>query len=106
MSYVNTDKDIMSIATKESEDLNLHVQLCAERYNRLEEKFETLETRLEGLHEDFSEFKKTASSNFEDLKGLIAESAAKRFNTMVTTAGTIIVSLLGMMGYLITHLPK
>lgn len=94
------------IVDGEKTDLNLHVELCAERYYRLEEKFTAVETRLDQLHQDFSNFKSTAESNFDELKVLINESKDRKFSVMVTTAGTVIVALLGMLGYIITHLPK
>lgn len=93
------------IAEGEKTDLNLHVELCAERYYRLEEKFTAVESRLDQLHEDFSNFKQTAEESFDDIKTLISDSKDKKFSVMVTTAGTIIVALVGMLGYVITHLP-
>lgn len=94
------------IAEGEKSDLNLHVELCAERYYRLEEKFTAVESRLDQLHQDFSNFKNSAESSFDELKVLINESKDRKFSVMVTTAGTIIVALLGMMGYILTHLPN
>jgi len=93
----------VKVVTGEAEDLQLHVELCAQRYNRMEEKFTGLEDRLDYLHRDFTEFKGKADSNFNDLKDLIHQSANKRFNTMVTTAGTVIVALIGMLGYIIIN---
>jgi predicted nucleic acid-binding Zn-ribbon protein len=94
------------VAEGENKDLNLHVELCSERYHRLEEKFTTVEQRLEHLHHDFDAFKKQSDANFKEVKALIGESKEKRFNTMVTATGSIIVALSAMMGYLVTHLPK
>lgn len=101
------DKNSMSrnIAAGEKDDLELHVELCAERYHRLEEKFSHVEQRLDDLHSEFSSFKSTSDRNFTELKNLIGESKDKKFSVMVTTAGTVIVALLGMLGYIITHLP-
>lgn len=95
-----------NIADGEKADLELHVELCAERYHRLEEKFNGVEQRLDDLHHDFVAFKAVTDKNFSELKNLIGESKDKRFSVMVTTTGTIIVALLGMLGYIITHLPK
>ena len=93
----------IKVVSGEAENLQLHVELCAERYNRMEEKFSGLENRLEYLQRDFSDFKDKADSNFKDLKDLIHQSANKRFNTMVTTAGTVIVALIGMLGYIVIN---
>jgi len=94
------------LAEGEKSDLNLHVELCSERYSRLEEKFDQVERRLEHLHTDFDAYKKQTETNFKEIKNLINESKEKRFNTLVTTAGTVIVGLLAMMGYILIHLPK
>ncbi len=95
-----------NIAAGEKDDLELHVELCAERYHRLEEKFSHVESRLDDLHSEFAAFKNTSERNFSELKSMIGEGKDKKFATMVTTTGTIIVALLGMMGYIITHLPN
>ncbi len=94
------------VAEGEHKDLNLHVELCSERYSRLEEKFTAVEQRLEHLHKDFDNFKHHSESNFKEVKALIGESKEKRFNVLVTTTGTIIVALIAMMGYILTHIPK
>lgn len=91
----------IKVVSGEAENLQLHVELCAERYNRMEEKFSGLENRLDHLHKDFNVFKDKADSNFNELKDLIHQTANKRFNTMVTTTGTVIVALIGMLGYII-----
>lgn len=93
----------IKVVSGEAENLQLHVELCAERYNRMEEKFTGLENRLDYLQEDFTELKEKADSNFNDLKDLIHQTANKRFNTMVTTTGTVIVALIGMLGYIIIN---
>lgn len=93
----------IKVVSGEAENLQLHVELCAERYNRMEEKFTGLENRLDYLQSDFTELKEKADSNFNDLKDLIHQTANKRFNTMVTTTGTVIVALIGMLGYIIIN---
>ena len=93
----------VKVVSGEAENLQLHVELCAERYNRMEEKFTGLENRLDYLQNDFTELKEKADSNFNDLKDLIHQTANKRFNTMVTTTGTVIVALIGMLGYIIIN---
>ena len=41
----------------EATSLELHVELCAERYKRLEEKIGFVESSLERIHTDFASFK-------------------------------------------------
>lgn len=90
----------------ESTSLEMHVELCAERYNRLEEKFELVESRLDELHQDFNTFKAENSKSMSEIKNMLSGAKDEKFKTMVTVAGTIIVSLVGLLGYLLTHLPK
>lgn len=95
-------------ATKitESTSLEMHVELCAERYNRLEEKFEVVEARLNNLHQDFNSFKAENSKNMADIKSMLSNAKDEKFKIMVTSTATIIVGLLAMLGYVVTHLPK
>lgn len=77
----------------EKENLEAHVELCAERYRRLEEKFENIEDRLDGLSDDISTIK---SSMSKDNKIII--------KTLIATAGTIIVALISTAAALLTKM--
>ena len=88
----------------ERDNLELHVDLCTERYKRLEEKFEQLEDRLDELHDGFLDFKVETNKNLSDIKNLISAGQSEKFKVMVATTGTIIVALLGTLGFLIMHL--
>jgi len=90
----------------ENTSLEMHVELCAERYTRLEEKFRTVENRLDQLHTDFSSFKSENSKNLSEIKSMLTGAKDEKFKIMVTSTATIIVGLLAMLGYVITHLPK
>ena len=90
----------------EATSLELHVELCAERYGRLEEKFEQVESRLDRLHDDFSKFKEDNQRNMSDIKNMLSSAKDEKFKIMVTSTATVIVGLLAMLGYVITHLPK
>jgi uncharacterized protein (DUF342 family) len=90
----------------ENTSLEMHVELCAERYTRLEEKFKTVESRLDQLHSDFSSFKTDNQKNLSEIKSMLTGAKDEKFKIMVTSTATIIVGLLAMLGYVITHLPK
>ncbi len=90
----------------EQTSLEMHVELCAERYGRLEEKFKTVESRLDQLHSDFSNFKAENQKNLGEIKSLLSTAKDEKFKIVVTSTATIIVGLLAMLGYVITHLPK
>ena len=84
----------------------MHVELCAERYGRLEEKFKTVEHRLDQLHDDFSNFKQDNQKNMNEIKSMLSGAKDEKFKIMVTSTATVIVGLLALLGYVITHLPK
>ena len=96
----------MSGPITENTSLEMHVELCAERYTRLEEKFKMVENRLDQLHTDFSSFKTDNQKNLGEIKSMLTGAKDEKFKIMVTSTATIIVGLLAMLGYVITHLPK
>ena len=85
--------------------LNTHEQLCIERYKALETRMDSIESRVDSISTDVKELKQTNDRQFNEIKALIGNGKDEKFKTMVTVAGTIIVGLLGVLGYLITHLP-
>lgn len=72
---------------QERNDLNLHIDLCAKRYKQLSERLDNIEYKVEDIS------KKIDSNKTEINKALIA------------TAGTIIVSVVGLMGIMLHRLP-
>jgi predicted nuclease with TOPRIM domain len=90
----------------EQTSLELHVELCAERYKRLEEKIGSVEDCLDRIHNDFSSFKADNHKNLSEIKNMLSLAKDEKFKIMVTATATIVVGLLAMLGYVITHLPK
>lgn len=90
----------------ESTSLEMHVELCAERYARLEEKFKDVESGLDNLHGDFNTFKMENQKAMADIKNMLSNAKDEKFKIMVTSTATVIVGLLAMLGYVVTHLPK
>lgn len=90
----------------EQTSLEMHVELCAERYGRLEEKFKMVENRLDQLHDEFANFKTENQKNLSEIKNLLSNAKDEKFKIMVTSTATVVVGLLAMLGYVITHLSK
>jgi hypothetical protein len=90
----------------EQTSLELHVELCAERYKRLEEKIGTVEDCLDRIHNDFSSFKVDNQKNLSEIKSLLSNAKDEKFKIMVTSTATVVVGLLAMLGYVINHIPK
>lgn len=90
----------------EQTSLEMHVELCAERYKRLEEKIGSVEDSLDRIHSDFASFKADNQKNLSEIKNMLSNAKDEKFKIMVTATATIVVGLLAMLGYVITHLPK
>ena len=84
--------------------LNTHELICAERYRAIETRMDSIETRMDSLSADVKDLKQTNDKQFGELKTMLSGAKDEKFKVMVTVAGTVIVALLGMMGYIITHL--
>ena len=86
--------------------LDTHEAICAERYSQITNRFANIEVRFDRIETDIREIKDSTQDHFDEIKRLISNQQSEKFKTMVTVSGTIIVALLGVMGYLITHLPN
>lgn len=69
--------DITTVAA-ERQDLELHVDLCAQRYLLLEKRLAVVETKVDGL------------------AGIIQKSQNNLSKVIITSATTIVASLLGL----------
>jgi len=81
MNYTNTFMD------KEKTDLELHVDLCAQRYAELDKRLGSLEEKM------------------DDVKDSIDENRTIIVKSFIATAGTIVVALCGLAGVILTSLP-
>ena len=71
----------------EKENLEAHVELCAERYKQLETRLGTIENKVNDLHVT------------------IQKSHLNTIKVLIGTAGTVIVGVLSLLGVIITKLP-
>ena len=80
----------------EKSSLETHVDLCAERYARLEEKYDELkETFKEDrliIHERIDKVK----SSIDDMKEWLMEQQTKQNRIIITSAGAIILTLISV----------
>lgn len=89
----------------EKQNLETHVTLCSERYKRLEDKFNSLEVRLDNLSKDVAEMKKQQVEDMDELKGLIQRSSDVRFKAVVAASGTIVAALISALAYIVSRMP-
>jgi prefoldin subunit 5 len=76
----------------EKKSLEAHVELCAERYNALEEKLETLEDKINSV-----------CAMIREVKECVGKMAEKNNDRLVTWGIGIIGTLAAVTIYLITH---
>jgi hypothetical protein len=78
----------MSTPTQiEKENLEAHVELCAQRYDALENRLESVEKKISTLQDT------------------IEKSSINTIKILIGTAGTIIVAVLSLVGVIITKIP-
>jgi len=80
----------------ESQNLELHTELCAQRYNQLINKFEEVDQRLTKIE-----------AMLTDIHSQVSGLDTQRYRTYLVWAGAAITSLLtftaGLVGHLITQ---
>jgi hypothetical protein len=88
----------------ERESLSTHVDLCELRYQQLEDRMDRVEKRLDAVISDMASLKLSNDRQFNEIKAMLSSAKDEKFKTMVTVTGTVVAALLGMLGYLITHI--
>jgi len=76
----------------EKKSLEAHVELCAERYNALEDKIAVLDNKITGV-----------GSMLKELKETVGKMAEKNNDRLITWGVGIIGTLTAAVVYLITH---
>jgi hypothetical protein len=84
--------------------LNTHEQVCAERYKAIEGRMDNIETRMDAISSDVKDLKQTNDKQFNEIKALLEKRYSSSHQALITAAGTIIVALVGFLGYLLTHI--
>lgn len=84
--------------------LSTHEQVCAERYKALENRMDNIESRMDAISADVKELKITNDKQFSEIKSMLSTAKDEKFKVMVTAAGSIFVAMLGVIGYMITHI--
>jgi predicted nucleic acid-binding Zn-ribbon protein len=102
----NTQRTIqrMAQAKTEAEDLNLHVQLCTERYNALEEKIHAVESRIAKIESAVSELKVQTATGFAEIRLLLERQNSSKQVQLIATFGVIVTAILSFVGYLVVKL--
>ena len=76
----------------ESENLELHTKLCAARYQQITQRFDVIDQRLVSIEHTLKEIQTVVSNNQNAI-----------LNRFLSWGGIAILSMLGTIGFLITH---
>jgi len=71
----------------EKENLEAHVELCAQRYDALEQRMSSVEGKLGTLQDT------------------VEKSSLNTIKILIGTAGTIIVAMMSLVGLILTKMP-
>ena len=86
MITANTIMNSIKTIAAESEDLEVHVELCAQRYNELDGRLKRLDQKMDQLTNQVAQF----TSDFK--------------KTLIVTGGTIIVAIISTLSVILTKI--
>lgn len=99
----NKEKPMTQIDSTKAQ-LDIHEAICAERYGHITDRFANIETRFDRIETDIKEIKDSTQEHFDEIKRLISNQQNEKFKTIIVTAGSIVVGLLSLLGYIVVHL--
>jgi hypothetical protein len=88
----------------ERDSLEIHVDLCELRYKQLEARLSKVEKQMQEINIDIQDFKTECRASFHEIKLMLQSAKDDKFKVLVSTAGTIIVALVGALGYMMMHI--
>lgn len=89
--------------SQEEKDLATHTAICAIRYQGIEDKFNVIERRLNKVEADINTFKTEMQEGFSEIKLMLERNNNNRQIQLIATVGSVVVAVIGVIGYLITH---
>lgn len=92
--------------SREQEDLATHVEICTLRYKNLQDQIDALESRVDHISLEIKELRADTVAGFSEIKKILQANKDEKFKVMVTSTATVVVGLLAMLGYVITHIAK
>jgi hypothetical protein len=88
----------------ERDNLEIHVDLCELRYKQLDDRLSKVEKQMQEINIDIQDFKTECRQSFHEIKLMLQSAKDDKFKVLVSTAGTIIVALVGALGYMMMHM--
>mgnify|MGYP006266579995 CR=1 FL=1 len=87
--------------SQEDTDLSTHVSLCHLRYQQLEARLNVMEDRLIKVETTLSTLKSEMVQGFTEIKLLLEQKHNQRQAQIIATVGSVLVAVLGVIGYLL-----
>ena len=88
----------------ERDNLEIHVDLCQLRYKALEDRMTRIEQKVLDISADVQDFKEEVRKGFCEIKDMLIMAKDEKYKTIVTTAGSVVIGLLALLGYIVVHL--
>lgn len=88
----------------EKENLEAHVELCWERYRRLEEKVREIEDKVDAVGDQIKDMR---TEHLAEIKAMRAENQRENRalkTAIISSSATVIVGLLGLLTMIITKM--
>lgn len=80
--------------SREETDLATHVEICAIRYQGIQEKIDGIEQRLDKVETSVAALKSEMQAGFNEIKILLEQQNNARFIQLITTLGTVAVAII------------
>ena len=88
----------------EKDTLETHVILCELRYKQLDLRMDRIEQRMDDFATDLKAVKCQMNTSFDEIKTMLTAGKDEKFKTMVTVAGSVIIGLITLLGYIVVHI--
>lgn len=93
----------MAIATDiEKENLEAHVELCWQRYQRLQERIASVEDKVDSLAEDVKEMRQEYIQEIKALREENIKESQSLKTAILTSSATVIAGLIGLVAMLMS----
>jgi len=88
---------------KEQTDLATHVEICAIRYQVMEEKIDGLTQRLDKVEHQINTLGITLQSNFSTIELALEKASNKRDIQIIASLGAVTVAVISVLGYFLSR---
>ena len=89
--------------SKEQTDLATHVEICAIRYQVMEEKIDGLTQRLDKVEHQINNLGITLQSNFSTIELALEKASNKRDIQIIASLGAVTVAVISVLGYFLSR---